>query len=413
MNNSGAMNPSPSADYVPHFQPIVDVANGRIAGHEVLARVRDPQGQVRSAGALFSDPQMHPDALLDLDRHIRRQAMAAYAKACLHPAAVSGFLSINIAPVWLTRLQGHDASPTLELIEQLNLDPSRVIIEVTESGADLGVLKQVIKAYRNKGISIAIDDFGAGEAHLDRVIELEPDLVKLDIHLFKRAFRGEGLAREVVQALARLAERTGFQLVVEGVESEAELAFAMGFGTRLIQGFLLGHPESNFLGSDALSHRIERVRRDVFRHQVDLHRENRHLASRVQAVAQQLRHRIEHKGDTALFDLAVPCDDILRCFITNAEGYQLSPNYDVVQGCLRAQPLSEPRNWSWRPYFAEIVAGFPFNPGTLGHSRPYMDINSGRLVQTFGTQLSDHRILLIDVAAPDAAESLMARQSFA
>lgn len=407
------MKQPPQADYLPHYQPIVDVATGQIAGHEVLARVRAENGSILSAGPLFSDPDIHPDALLDLDRHIRRQAMTHYARACDRQPPVSGFLAINVAPVWLTRLQGHDASPTLRLIEALNLDPSRLVIEVTETGADLVLLKQVIKAYRERGIGIAIDDFGAGEAHLDRVIDLEPDLIKLDMRLFKRAFRGEGLAREVVQALARLAERTGFQLVVEGVETEAELAFALEAGARLVQGFLLARPEADFLCADALTTRIERVRRQVFHHQVEVHRRARQLAMRIQAAALHLRQLIEGHGDTALIDLSVPCDTILRCYITHVEGHQLSPNFDARHGRFRVQPLRESRNWSWRPYFADIVAGFPYNPDTLGHSRAYMDVNSGQLVRTFGIQLSQNRILLIDVLTPDTDESHSRLQSFA
>ncbi|GGX67381.1 signal transduction protein [Saccharospirillum salsuginis] len=370
-------------------------------------------GDIRSAGPLFSDPTVHPDRLLTLDRHIRRQAMARSAQAGQQQPSLGGFLSINIAPIWLTRLQGHDASPTLQLIEALSIDPSRVVIEVTETGADLTVLKQVIRAYRDRGIGIAIDDFGAGEAHLDRVIDLEPDLVKLDMKLFKRAYRGEGLAREVVEALSRLAERTGFQLVIEGVETESELAYAMETGARLVQGFLLARPEPDFLDTHALSPHIERVRRQVFHHQVDIHRRQGRLAQRIQSVAGQLRDLIEHRSDTALVGLGVPCDAILRCFVTNTEGQQLSPNYDAHQGKLQPQPLVEPRNWSWRPYFAEIVAGFDFNPDTLGHSRPYMDVNSSRLVQTYGLPLSNNRILLIDVVSSDTADAQDARARFA
>ena len=385
------------AHYLPHFQPIVDVATGHIAGHEVLARVRMPDGSIQSAGPLFSDPDLNPDTLLQLDRHVRRQAMTQYSQATL-----PGFLAINIAPVWLTRLQGHDASPTLKLIEELKLDPSKIVIEVTETGANLALLKQVIRAYRERGISIAIDDFGAGEAHLDRVIDLEPDLVKLDMKLFKRAFRGEGLAREVVMALSRLSERTGYALVVEGVETEAELSFALETGARLVQGFLLARPEAGFACPDAFGSRIERVRHQVFQDRVNTQRHARRLEALVREAALILCEQIETKSESAIAELPVPCHPLLRCYITDGTGYQRSPNYEVRHNRFDARPLDKPCNWSWRPYFAEIIAAFIDGESILGHSRPYMDVNCGQLVKTFGMQLSGNRILLID-ALTDAS----------
>ena len=61
----------------PWFQPIVEIATGRVAGYEVLARRKDEQGRVVSAGALFQDSTLPAAERLQLDRDVRRQALNA------------------------------------------------------------------------------------------------------------------------------------------------------------------------------------------------------------------------------------------------------------------------------------------------------------------------------------------------
>ncbi len=70
---------------LPYYQPLIDTATGRIAGYEALARLRAEDGQVISAGPLFSDPQVDPAALLELDRSVRRQAAEYFAQVAGWP----------------------------------------------------------------------------------------------------------------------------------------------------------------------------------------------------------------------------------------------------------------------------------------------------------------------------------------
>lgn len=63
---------------LPFYQPLIDTATGRIAGYEALARLRDDEGNVTSAGPLFTSPDVDPDDLLELDRQIRRIALERF-----------------------------------------------------------------------------------------------------------------------------------------------------------------------------------------------------------------------------------------------------------------------------------------------------------------------------------------------
>jgi EAL domain-containing protein (putative c-di-GMP-specific phosphodiesterase class I) len=103
----------------------------------------------------------------------------------------------------------------------------------------------VVARYREAGARIAIDDFGAGYSQLDRVLALQPDILKLDMRLFQAAALG-GPSSDVVKALAQMAEKTGCWIIAEGVETEAQLNFALECGSRYVQGFLFARAQEAF-----------------------------------------------------------------------------------------------------------------------------------------------------------------------
>jgi len=131
------------------------------------------------------------------------------------------------------------------MLDELNIDRSRVIIEITESEGDLNKLIKVVKVYRKHGLQVAIDDFGAGFSQLERVMAIHPDIIKLDMSLFKQASKG-GIANDVVQLLTRLAERSGCRIVCEGVETEEEFFFSLSCGAQYMQGYLFSAAEAEF-----------------------------------------------------------------------------------------------------------------------------------------------------------------------
>src|SRR5690606_36646549 len=97
----------------------------------------------------------------------------------------SGFLTLNIPPAWISRLGDKAASPTLKMVESSGIDPARVVIEITETHGELRQLQRLVKQYHQAGLRVAIDDLGAGNSQLDRIIALAPDIIKLDMRLFK------------------------------------------------------------------------------------------------------------------------------------------------------------------------------------------------------------------------------------
>ncbi len=224
----------------PYFQPIVGAACGTIIGYEALARQHDANGRVISAGELFSSPDIAAEQLIAWDRMVRRQALEQFSQS-----NYKGYLTINISAAWIDHLTDFKSLPTLLMLDEFNVDRSRVIIEITESKGDLDKLVEIANLYRQHDLKIAIDDFGAGFSQLERVMSIQPDIIKLDMQLFQNATRG-GIASDVVHLISRLAKRTGCRIVCEGVESDDDFHFGLDCGAQYMQGYLFSPATAEF-----------------------------------------------------------------------------------------------------------------------------------------------------------------------
>jgi EAL domain-containing protein (putative c-di-GMP-specific phosphodiesterase class I) len=146
-------------------------------------------------------------------------------------------LTVNLGPEALL-------GPCLpSLLEDRPLD--RIIIELTENApvSDYAELAAVLRPYRQAGLRIAVDDAGAGYASLRHVLDIGPDLLKVDMTLTRGV--DTDLARRILlTALADFAEATECRLVAEGVETEEELRTVAACGVPLAQGYFLGRPST-------------------------------------------------------------------------------------------------------------------------------------------------------------------------
>jgi len=153
-------------------------------------------------------------------------------------------LSINILPADISRA-GYD-DWLLDEIKAAGIDPRRVTAEITESAllVDRVEVAERLARLRDVGLRIAVDDFGTGYASLAYLTSLPLDAIKIDRGLIADLVGGER-DRIVVKALIHLARELELKVVVEGVETAAQLALIAEWGCDLYQGFL---------GAGALSH---------------------------------------------------------------------------------------------------------------------------------------------------------------
>jgi len=221
------------------FQPIFRLSNRSLLGYEALGRVR-PQafGAPRGPAALLERAQ-EGGYLLDLDRRWRRLAIETIARTPV-PEDVLFFLNVDTRVLDDSRFV---AGYTDELLCEHGISPDRIVFELTERDPLLrdARVRQLIRHYAEQGFHIALDDLGTQYASLDALVELQPDIAKLDRSLV-RGIGDSTVRKHLMQALTFFAQRVEILLVAEGIETQDELAALQQAGVEYGQGFLLGKP---------------------------------------------------------------------------------------------------------------------------------------------------------------------------
>jgi EAL domain-containing protein (putative c-di-GMP-specific phosphodiesterase class I) len=211
------------------YQPIVSSPNGSLYGHEALVRTAEPT--LPNPGALF-DAAERLGRVHELGRAIR--ASVARSFPLLVP---KGQVFVNLHPLDLTdeRLFSRE--------DPLSTAATSVVLEITERAVLPPDHRAHVQDLRRLGYRIAIDDLGEGYAGLSTFAALEPEVVKLDMGLV-RGVDKEPFRRRIVGSMIDLCKGLGIQVVAEGVEAEEERDTLTHLGCDLLQGFLLGRPET-------------------------------------------------------------------------------------------------------------------------------------------------------------------------
>ena len=213
-----------------HFQPQIDPVTGHVAGVEALARWSGVAGPeelfARAERARLSER---------LSRTIQRKALRVAGRWTGALAQLN--LSINLLPMDLER-PGFERWLLAE-IAAAGLNPERITVEIVESSlvADPPAVAARLSCLRAAGVRIAIDDFGTGYSSLAYLTSLPIDTIKIDRALIADIVGGSR-DRIVVKAMISLARELGHKVIVEGVESTAQLDLLGQWGCDLYQGFL-------------------------------------------------------------------------------------------------------------------------------------------------------------------------------
>ncbi len=213
------------------FQPQIDPRSGRVRGAEALARwaeVDSPEELFARAAAVGLTER--------LSRHVQRKALLAFR--LWHGPLRDLRLSLNLAPEDLAR-EGYDDWLMNELAAA-GIDPKRLTLEITETSLviDREIVSTRLARLRALGVEIAVDDFGTGYANLAYLTSLPLDTLKIDRGLIAQIVGGSR-DRIVVKAMIGMARELGLKVVVEGIETAAQLALVADWGCDLYQGFLV------------------------------------------------------------------------------------------------------------------------------------------------------------------------------
>ncbi len=225
-------------EFEPWFQSIWN-ANGDLVGFEALARWRTISGEILGTASFIEVVQDQRLVHL-LDAQILRASCELLAEWSAISASAP-LVSVNISTAFLEQ---HGFVVTVKnLIDELDFDPSSLVLEVTESGlmtdeaSNAGRLQQL----RSLGVRISVDDYGTGYSSLSYLRKLPIDFVKLDrqfVESVDTSEKNQAIARSVISLTADL----GMQSIVEGVERQEEKDWLISRGADLFQGYLLGMP---------------------------------------------------------------------------------------------------------------------------------------------------------------------------
>ena len=379
---------------VPYFQPIVSLTSGRIVGYECLARSLNSRGSERSFGHFFNDTKIDSSYQLEVDRALRFQALQYFAKN-----TEAGYITLNISPHWIEKILETQTIPTLEMIEETGIDPKRVVIEITESKGDLAKLKEMVDIYLKAGLMVAVDDFGAGSSQIDRVEALEPDILKLDMRLFKQASRG-GKSADVALSVSSIANRVGCHIVCEGVETEEEFHFGIECGSNHVQGHIFHKAIADTIRSDSTLEKVRVLQKSYLREKskklIRGSRQKENIKNVVLAIKQNYLN-----GEPLLTSRAILESEVFRYFVCDEIGNQLSPSYEISGDGFYEDLESIGMNWSHRPYFPIFIAGSRFAAENFTASEVYRDVKTRILCRTYAINLDAGKILLVDASVED------------
>ena len=227
-----------AGEFVPYYQPIVDIRSGQLRGAEVLVRWRKPDGSLVLPGAfipLAESSGLIKDLTLDLMHRVCMEAGRAIGR---RPALK---VSFNFAGKLFADETIVKDVRRIFLSSRIKL--SQVVLEVTERDPieNLTQARQIIAALQGLGIRIAIDDVGTGHSGLSYMLKLGVDIIKID-KMFVDAIGTDRNSTTIVETLVDLAHNMRMDVVAEGVENFEQVMHLREVGIRSAQGYVFAPP---------------------------------------------------------------------------------------------------------------------------------------------------------------------------
>ncbi|WP_133700732.1 putative bifunctional diguanylate cyclase/phosphodiesterase [Roseateles toxinivorans] len=240
-----------------YFQPVVDLASGRIHKAEALLRWEHPtRGMVGPAEFI---PLAEASGLIhDIGEWVFQQA-AQWVKRWRQELDPYFQVAVNQSPVEFQR-QGRRSAQWLAHLKTLGLSGGALVVEITEGlllDASPGVTEQLLE-FRDAGVEVALDDFGTGYSSLSYIQKFDIDYLKIDQSFVRNLKPG---ARDVAlcKAIIVMAHELGIKVIAEGVETEAQRDLLAAAGCDYGQGYLFAKP----LAAEAFDALLVRQRDDA------------------------------------------------------------------------------------------------------------------------------------------------------
>jgi EAL domain-containing protein (putative c-di-GMP-specific phosphodiesterase class I) len=220
-----------------HYQPVIDLVNGRLRGIEALVRWDHPTRGMLPALELISAAQ-EAGLEIELDRRVLRAACQEMGR--LIRAGVMGsdaYVSVNISARSASAERIDELVP--EVLRAAGLEARQLMLEVTETSmmTDVEYTVRQLKALSDMGVRVAVDDFGTGYSSLAYLHRLPLGILKID-RSFISGLPDDPDSSTIVRSVISLAESLGLHTIAEGIETPEQAAVLRELGCNSGQGFL-------------------------------------------------------------------------------------------------------------------------------------------------------------------------------
>lgn len=227
-----------NGEFVPYYQPRVDIRTGRVVGMEALVRWLKPDGTVGNP-ADFIPVAEDTGLIVQLGERVLRDACEQARR--WHLSGLSGLrVSVNISA---HQFRANLAELVFAVLADTGLDPDLLELEITESTmmSDLGQTVSLLEQLARRGIHTAIDDFGTGHSSLYYLKTFHINTLKIDRSFVRDILNDENDAN-IVSTVITMAQNLSLQVMAEGVETAEQLDFLRRHGCPEVQGYFYARP---------------------------------------------------------------------------------------------------------------------------------------------------------------------------
>lgn len=226
-------------EFVVFYQPVVDVRTGECSSCEALVR-----WDSKALGFMGPGDFIPLAEYLGLITSIGGYVLEEACRQCRYwnEHGIPDFhINVNLSVVQL--LQKDVAETVARILKKTGVNPKNIVLEITESFAinDMDRVLDIIKGIKKLGPRIALDDFGTGYSSLNYIKQLPLDIIKVDKTFIDDIVEDE-YAQAFIKLIVELSDTIDTDIIVEGVENEAQLNILKELGVDYIQGFYYGKP---------------------------------------------------------------------------------------------------------------------------------------------------------------------------